>query len=462
MERFHEFYRWGAGLGLDEIPGSVQRLARLQMLNMLAACMEGLRSGEAPEGRDPLFCLTTATMVHDFDDFLYYSHSGHSSVLVSLLCGARVDAPLSAVLGAQVAANEIAGRLGGCLLLGPHNGQMWSSTHIPAALVSAGRLLGVDEGRLAQATLAALAHAPFVVPAYFFSSPAKFYTASVPIMLSLGLLENLRTNGSLPGPAARGRAFMKSFSYLPLDGFLSHPGRPWLTSTLHFKRYPACAYAQAGIDAGRKIREPAGEIRRLRILADPLALAMHAMQQRHDRGVAPFQVRAAFNLKTAVACAVLQRPMRCDLLTEAWRSANRGPLASLEARMILRPDLGRAAGLLRRAAGSILLPGLGIRSVSTAPLDPLELRTRIEVETSRGGGYVVEGRFPSYAFDDEEDTAALVTAKYEAAHRAFNRRVDPDGVLDLVLGPGDAPARDVIRISLGRKWLDKILKWRFS
>jgi len=464
MQRFLEFYRWTADLGLDQIPGPVQQKARLQMLNMLAACMEGLGSGAAPHGPDPLFSLTTASMVHDFDDFLYYSHSGHASVLVPLICGARVDAPLSDVLCAQVAANEVAGRLGGCLLAGPHNGQMWSSTHIPAAMASAGRLLGIDEDRLMQCTLAALAHAPFVVPAYFFSSQAKFYTASIPIMLSMRLLENLPPEKPRRGSAARGpgRAFLKTFSYLPLDRFFTPPGEPWLTSTLHFKRYPGCAYAQAGIDAAHRIREPADGIRRLRILADPLALAMHAWQERHDHGTTPFQVRAAFNLKTAVACAVLQRPMRCALLTEPWRSASAGALGFLEARMTLRPDLGRAADLLRHAAGSILVPALGVRSPSALDLRPLELRTRIVVEPARGRTYTVEGRFPAYGPDDETGMRAMVAAKYAAAHRAYRGRVDPDRVLELVLDAGDAPCREVVRKALGKKWLDKIVKHGYN
>jgi hypothetical protein len=148
MDIFRDIFDWSSRLTLDDIPGATVLRARLQILNMLAAAMEGLRSEHAEEGPDPIWRLTSASMIHDFDDFLYFSHSGHSSVFVPLVLGCIEDASMGDVLAAQVAANEVAGRLGARLLIGPHNGQMWSTTHVPAAIAAAGRLLRIDPDTL--------------------------------------------------------------------------------------------------------------------------------------------------------------------------------------------------------------------------------------------------------------------------------------------------------------------------
>ena len=80
----------------------------------------------APEGPvGEVYRSAAASIAHDWDDYLFMGHTGHSAVPAA----AAFAADHERVLLAQVAANEAAGRLGAALFLGPHNGQFWASIH---------------------------------------------------------------------------------------------------------------------------------------------------------------------------------------------------------------------------------------------------------------------------------------------------------------------------------------------
>jgi hypothetical protein len=465
MDRLTEFFSWAIELKPGRIPGRVMALSKLQLLNMLAAAMAGLRSGLLPEpGSDPLLTLTSASMIHDFDDFLFYGHTGHSSVFVSLTLAAEQDAPLGEALAAQIAANEIGGRFGACLLLGPHNGQMWSSIHIPSTLAAAGRLRRLDPAEAAGATMTALAHAPYITPRYFFSSGAKFFAASIPIRLSLAVLDGSSPRTGAPAPEGlfeEDGGFFSSFAYVPLKKLFTPPGKTWLTSMLHFKKYPGCAYMQASADGAIKVGIPPADIRTMTVIVDPLGLAMNTWHERHVRPETPFVVQASFSVRKSVAAAVAAQRFDPAILNEEWLGENRKTFERLVSIITVKPDVGQAAGLASRAVHSILLPGLGVQGAGTQE-KPLSLKTRILVETTDKKRESFEGNFPAYRFDDLEDTKKMVAAKYRACHRKLRPRTDPDEVIDLVLGDAEVSARKIIQKSLGKAWLDMICRSRLS
>ena len=78
-------------------------------------------------------------------------------------CRRRLPSPPipSASCVARVAANEVAGRLGSALFLGPHNGQFWASIHCASAAVAASVGLGLDAERAAHALAVALYQPPY-------------------------------------------------------------------------------------------------------------------------------------------------------------------------------------------------------------------------------------------------------------------------------------------------------------
>jgi len=131
---------WAASLTEADIPAGVRERCELQRASITAAAQAGEReaapfadvAGEGPLGE--VFAGAAASIAHDWDDYLYMGHTGHSAVAVSRAFAA--DDP-SRALVAQVAANEVAGRLGLALFLGPHNGQFWTSIHCAAGAVAA-------------------------------------------------------------------------------------------------------------------------------------------------------------------------------------------------------------------------------------------------------------------------------------------------------------------------------------
>ena len=124
-----------------------------------------------------MFASAAASIAHDWDDYLFMGHAGHSAVPV-----ASAFAPDDAerALVAQVAADEVAGRLGAALLLGPHNGQFWSSIHCASGAMAAGVALGLDGERLAHALAIALYQPPYGLWPGFMGPRTKLLTAAEP------------------------------------------------------------------------------------------------------------------------------------------------------------------------------------------------------------------------------------------------------------------------------------------
>jgi hypothetical protein len=132
---------WAANLTEADIPESVRERAALQRGSIIAAARAGEREaarfsdlGEAGPLTE-VFASAVASIAHDWDDYLYMGHTGHSAVPVSQAFAAQDPAR---ALVAQVAANEVAGRFGLALFVGPHNGQFWAAIHCAAGAVAAG------------------------------------------------------------------------------------------------------------------------------------------------------------------------------------------------------------------------------------------------------------------------------------------------------------------------------------
>src|SRR2546421_166211 len=131
---------WAANLTEADVPESVRERAALQTASIAAAARAGeseaARFGDLGEA-GPLaevFASGVASIAHDWDDYLYMGHTGHSAVAVSRAFAAQDSAR---ALVAQVAANEVAGRVGLALFVGPHNGQFWAAIHCSARAVAA-------------------------------------------------------------------------------------------------------------------------------------------------------------------------------------------------------------------------------------------------------------------------------------------------------------------------------------
>src|SRR5438093_9114492 len=230
---------WAADFALGDAPERVREQARLQTSAILAAGHAGAAAAApmaavAPEGPlGEVFAGAAASIAHDWDDYLFMGHTGHSSVWT-----ARAFAPDDAerALAAQVAGNEVAGRLGAALFLGPHNGQFWSSIHCASASVAAGVALGLEEGELAHALAIALYQPPYGMWPGFMGPDTKLLTAAEPV--AQGIRAAMLAASGFSGPLDvidDRRGFLAHFSYAPRPAMLEGLGQTWLTDTLAYK-----------------------------------------------------------------------------------------------------------------------------------------------------------------------------------------------------------------------------------
>ena len=126
-----EIGEWAAGLRPADLPASVSVRAELQAKSIAAGRTAGESTATpfaavAPDGpAGEIYRSAAASIAHDWDDYLFMGHTGHSAVPAA---AAFAGDPERALV-AQVAANEVAGRLGAALFLGPHNGQFWAYPH---------------------------------------------------------------------------------------------------------------------------------------------------------------------------------------------------------------------------------------------------------------------------------------------------------------------------------------------
>ena len=86
-------------------------------------------AGRTVAVEDAVYAATALSVALDFDDYVSFGHTGHSSVLVPALLAAETGSSGADQLVAQVVANEVEARLGGACLIGPLNGQLWSFIH---------------------------------------------------------------------------------------------------------------------------------------------------------------------------------------------------------------------------------------------------------------------------------------------------------------------------------------------
>lgn len=373
--RVSEIARFAARLSLDEVPPRVVERARLQRESMLAAAEAGARAGAVQRLRaglrrwaaagpaevmggassaEPIaaaYANAAASIAHDWDDYLYAGHTGHSAVWASLALGSGDEA-----LTAQIAANEVSGRLGAALLLGPHNGQFWSSIHCAGAAVATGRLIGLDEDRLAHAVGLSLYQPPYGLWPGFMGPDSKLLTAAEG--LGQGMRAALLADAGVTGPLdviEDRRGMLANLSFAPRPSMLGALGEVWLTDTLAYKPRPGCAYLQTAVDAVLALRAEhgivPGDVEAITIRTGWLTCGMESLSSR--AGVTP--VGVTFSAALSAAVALVAGELTHEQVDEAWLAANEGDLSALAARVSLVHDWGMTLTTVRGVAEALPL-----------------------------------------------------------------------------------------------------------
>lgn len=367
--RVEAIAEWAASLAFDDIPASVLDLARAQRRSVLGAIaasadvesagrvLATVRTwgGEGPapllggHGRkvtveDALFAGAALSIALDFDDYLLFGHTGHSAVLTPILLAAETGASGTDQLVAQVAANEVAARLGGTCLLGPQNGQMWSFIHAAGAAIAGGLLLHLDRRRLAHAVAIALYQPPHATVPGFFEPDSKLLTASEPAVA--GLRAARLAAAGVTGPldvldASEG--FLAAFADAPLPGMLGGLGEAWATRTLCVKAYPGCAYVDTAVDALVELGPPMLEdIESVEVAAGLLTVAMDAMSRRYLRkrapGTVPTPVAINFSVPWSLGVVLCAGELAPAQFGEEWRRTNGARLEQAASKVSVRID----------------------------------------------------------------------------------------------------------------------------
>ena len=344
---------------IDDVPERTLERARLQAASTVAAALAGATApgvvrlrdavrtwaADGPAGvvgeADPLepaaaaYANAAASIAHDWDDYLYMGHTGHSAVWAARAVADALGAPASDALAAQVAANEVAGRLGAAVFVGPHNGQFWSAIHAAGAAVAAGRLRGLDAGRLAHAIGIALYQPPYGLWPGFMGPDSKLLTAAEPV--AQGLRAVALAEQDFTGPLdviENRRGFLRHFSFAPREHLLDGLGEVWLTDTIAFKPQPGCAYLQAAVDGVLQHEVDAGDVAQVEVRAGWLTTSMEQLSD----GAALTPVRVNFSVALSAAIAILAERLTHEELHENWLGEHEDEIRSLAARVRVEHD----------------------------------------------------------------------------------------------------------------------------
>ncbi len=337
---------WAAALRTEDVPATALERCRLQALGIEAARTAGAEAAApiasvAPGGpAGEVYRSAAASIAHDWDDYLFMGHTGHSAVPAAAAFGAD---PERVLLG-QLAANEVAGRLGAALFLGPHNGQFWASIHCASAAIAASVALGLDAGRTAQALAIALYQPPYGMWPGFMGPETKLLTAAEPAAVGVRatLLAAEGVNGALD-VIEHPRGVLANLSFAPRPAMFGALGRVWLTETLAFKRLPGCAYLQSVGEAACAAAVDAAEVAAVEIEAGWLTCEMEEL----GRGPDLTPVRVNFSATLSTAIALLAGRLTPAELRPRWLAENADAIRDLAARVRLSHDPALTARTLR-------------------------------------------------------------------------------------------------------------------
>lgn len=364
-----EIAHWAFQLKYNDIPQRVVEKAKLQILNIISAVLSGryhdslkfISSLNLPDGKATILTLgkkTTAeycafvnalySMSFDFDDYLFMGHTGHSSVLTSFAIAEEHNLTISDIILAQIIANEVEGRLGASVLIGPHNGQMWSFIHAIGSAICASKLLDLSQKQMASAIALSLYQPNFPLTPGFMTSDLKLITASLPIMSGIlcAKLARLGMEGNTIVSEIE-NAFFSKFSYLPLPHMFSGFSQWWVTDTIAFKPYPGCAYIDTTIDniyqimnmfshqTGRYL-EPE-DISNIDIFANILTIGMNTLSEMYDDGTLN-PVNINFSIPKSVAVTLVNHALSAEHLSYSMLSRSKEKILFLKEKIKLYHD----------------------------------------------------------------------------------------------------------------------------
>jgi 2-methylcitrate dehydratase PrpD len=390
---------WLVGLRWEDIPESVRERARWQVVNVIASMLAGAENEDAlavrravagwgktggctviPTGErlplhEALLVGGAYSIALDYDDYVAMGHTGHSAVLPSLAIAERDGRSLRHALVAQVAANEIGGRLGASVVLGPQNGQSWSFLHCIEAAAVAAKMGGLDANRTAHALAISLYQPPFTLWPGFMGPGSKVLTAAAPMAQGVMAADFAREGmtGALDIIEHPRKGFWASFAWAPIPQRMEGLGERWITETIAYKKHPGCAYIGTTMDAlfaacaEGNVR--AGDIERVDVAANLLTVEMTNISAPHLQPGAPLSpIHINFSIPYSVAVGLAGGRLGSRELSRAFLDAHDAEIRSLAGRVGLSHDWEMSLMVLAAFGGGADLKTLSPAAAARALL----------------------------------------------------------------------------------------------
>lgn len=244
-----------------EIPKDIKKAVFLQVENLKLSAEIGKKKLKFSEEKaeklgikPPLLQIalnSSASMMYDWDDYLFAGHTGHSAVFTALALGEEFKIPEEKIMRAIFIGNEIGGRFGILTLIGPLNGQMMTHIHGIISATITEYLIGKIDN-IPKRICSYISNPHFIHFEGFMGGETKVFTASFPIVQGvISSLFDVRENQYSE------EGFMRIFSWNDFsEDTIKTIFSPdfFLTRTLMIKKYPGCAYVLPQIECALKIK----------------------------------------------------------------------------------------------------------------------------------------------------------------------------------------------------------------
>ena len=443
---------WASGVRYEDIPERIHPRTKAQILSVLAAIHAGRHSEGAVSAHDAarswgsgdeatvfltaeklphlnaIFANACASVSFDFDDYVFAGHTGHSSVCAALAYGELEGSSGRDVLSAITVGNEVGGRLGASLLLGPHNGQMWSYIHVLEGACVAARFLELDAVRTAHAIGVAFTQPPFpLMPAFMGPDSKLLIPASTTVDGCRAAELTARGWTGSRSILEDQQGFLRRFNETNLGWILSGFGEAWLSDTLTYKVVPGCAYIDTAIDAFAEIsrafeadhgrRPTAEDVESVDVQCGLFTSGMETFSGMYRSGERLEPISINFSVALSIGLMLVAGGLEPANLSHKYLDANREAIEAAASKITVRHE-GAIDERSTAAAESkgFSLPGvLSKRSLDGVSFEGyvMAFPADVTLRTSEGGEYSASQDVPLGAAGRPwDETSELVREKF--------------------------------------------------
>jgi 2-methylcitrate dehydratase PrpD len=285
-------------------------------------------SGEKTNWYNAILVNEGNAIALDYDDYLFFGHTGVSTVPLGLLLGEKYKISGKELLTLIIIGNEIGGRVGASILLGPQNGQLWSYIHQASSAGMTAKVLDLTEEQIAN-TLG-IAQYTSVNSTYrgFMGPQSKYLTTSIPTKVGVEaayLAKNGFTGALDIYESPLGWCNMTAD--IPIPSFINSAlGTGWVTETIAFKMVPGCAYVSPIADCLNEIfkQNPNLDyknIKEVRVFASLLMSAMDDLSRpfinMKELNRVNTHVALNFNIPYNVAVMLIDKKLTAEQLSKS-------------------------------------------------------------------------------------------------------------------------------------------------